>query len=192
MKAPVLSLLLGFYGSILVLATAAPARLLVEESDPSQPSYSNETAVLSQRYLRQITTKNEKQQQQQHNRKIQVGDGQNCPALYPDEDDVVLTLSEDFMKQKVKRMIDFATLVHSGVQGRPIEDLIDEQRPNYERFDGWSDIDDQALVAKTKDTQICFAAFQSVIALNPFGTYDNSYVHIMELVLLVEIMKQQQ
>lgn len=90
-----------------------------------------------------------------------------CPP-YPSN--IVLNLTEAFMI-RAKVVLDLATVVNSEVSG-PIEDLIEEQRKIYERFDGFSNgINDQALVAKTKDTQTCFATFQSVNCINPLGMY---------------------
>ena len=89
-------------------------------------------------------------------------------CLYPNPNSIVLNLTEPFMR-RAKVVIDLAKVVNSEVSG-PIEDIIDEQRKLYERFDGWSDgINDQALVAKTNDTKTCFAAFQAVDCQNPFG-----------------------
>ena len=71
---------------------------------------------------------------------------------------------------RAKVVIDLAKVINSEVSG-PIEDIIEEQRKIYELFDGWGDgINDQACVAKTKDTQTCFAAFQAADCQNPFGT----------------------
>ena len=67
------------------------------------------------------------------------------------------------MIQKVNVTRTLASVVSREHSGANIEDLIEEQRKIYERFDGFSDVNDQALVAKTKDTQTCFATFQSVV-----------------------------
>jgi len=89
---------------------------------------------------------------------------QNCPAIDPDPSTVKLSLSEDFFK-RARVMLELAFVVESDQVG-PIEDQIEKQREIYERFDGWSDCDDQALVAKTKDTGTCFAIFQGTDGAN--------------------------
>jgi hypothetical protein len=92
----------------------------------------------------------------------------NCPALYPAKEDIVLELDKAFIT-RMKTTIDLAGLVYRSDSG-PIEDIIEEQRKNFEFFDGWSDFNDQALVAKPFNTSACWAVFQSTEGINPLGT----------------------
>lgn len=64
------------------------------------------------------------------------------------------------MVNKVKVVMELSDMVNREEYG-DIEDLVEDQRNIFERFDGFSDYNDQSLVAKTKDTNICFATFQS-------------------------------
>ena len=47
-----------------------------------------------------------------------------------------------------------------------IVDLEEQNADRFEIFDGFNDINDQAVVAKARDTQICFAAFQSTLDIS--------------------------
>lgn len=81
----------------------------------------------------------------------------NCPTLYPKN--IAFNLSKEFLINKVNVSMQLSDIVNRDIYG-PIEDLVEEQRKIYERFDGFSDFNDQALVAKTKDAQVCFVTFQ--------------------------------
>lgn len=82
---------------------------------------------------------------------------QNCPSLYPT--DVEFMLTKEFM-DKVGEVMSLATIIQISENGR-IEDHVDDLRLIYERFDGWTSKleEDQTCVAKTKDSQTCFAVF---------------------------------
>ncbi|CAB9520157.1 expressed unknown protein [Seminavis robusta] len=95
----------------------------------------------------------------------------NCPALYPAPEDIVLSLTKPFMR-RANYTLGLSTLANRGVSG-PIEDNIEEQRKLWEFFDGWSDIDDQTVVAKPFDMDVCFAVFSSVQGINPFDQWQN-------------------
>lgn len=89
---------------------------------------------------------------------------ENCPGLYPEESKIQLSLTEDFLIQKVNVTKELSTVVSWEHAGKPIDELEDEKRLIYERFDGFTNgCNDQALVAKTQpqDGGICFATFQS-------------------------------
>jgi hypothetical protein len=83
-----------------------------------------------------------------------------CPSVGPDPTAVRFYLDKDFWIKYVNQSLFLASIIAAEENG-PIEDLVPKLRETYERFDGFSDFDDQALVAKTKDTQICFASFQA-------------------------------
>jgi hypothetical protein len=83
-----------------------------------------------------------------------------CPNIDPDPSTVRFYLDKDFWIKYVNQSLFLAFIIGAEDNG-PIEDLVPELRKVYERFDGFSDFDDQALVAKTNDTNICFAAFQA-------------------------------
>lgn len=97
---------------------------------------------------------------------------QNCPALDPPAEEVFFSLSESFLKNEVKLMMDFTNLLNRDDSGE-ITEKIDDQRKLYERFNAWNDINDQTLVAKTNDTKICFTAFSSVQGTNVFDQWQN-------------------
>ncbi|CAB9505733.1 expressed unknown protein [Seminavis robusta] len=87
-----------------------------------------------------------------------VDTSSSCRAA--SEQDAELLLSKEFMIHKVHVATHLSDIVNREEYGR-IEDMIDEQRKVFERFDGFHDYNDQSLVAKTKDTQTCFVTFQS-------------------------------
>ncbi|CAB9526509.1 expressed unknown protein [Seminavis robusta] len=80
----------------------------------------------------------------------------HCPA-YPD---LVFLMIPKNMMLKLQEIMKLAKLVSREESG-PIGDLIEEQRLVYDFFDGWTDPDDQAVVAKTKDRPICYAVFEA-------------------------------
>ena len=100
------------------------------------------------------------QYEEERNRLLQGG---GCEPLYPPPTNIVFNITKDFFIHKVNVTRTLASVVSREHSGKPIDDLIEEQRQIYELFDGFSDINDQALVAKTKDTQTCFATFQSTV-----------------------------
>ena len=118
------------------------------------------------------TRRTEEQQERQQRRyydedyarQLQVGSDQNCPTLYPEESKIQLSLTEDFLIQKVNVTRELCNVVSR-------EDAADEQRAIYERFEKFSnDCNDQALVAKTHPAggSICFVTFQA--ATNRMGS----------------------
>ena len=82
---------------------------------------------------------------------------QDCPSLYPT--DVEFMLTKEFM-EKVGEVMSLATIIQISENG-PIKDHVDDLRKIYERFDGWTSKheEDQTCVAKSKDSQTCFAIF---------------------------------
>lgn len=97
-----------------------------------------------------------------------------CPGLYPEN--TAFNFSRDFFVKKVNVTMRLSDIVNRDDYG-PIEDLIEEQRKHYERFDGWSDFNDQALVAKTFDG-ICFMTFAATGSgsENPLGLVLSEFV----------------
>ncbi|CAB9515266.1 expressed unknown protein [Seminavis robusta] len=83
-----------------------------------------------------------------------------CPSVYPDPSEIKLLLSKEFFVNYVNQSLYISDIIKAQDYG-PIEDLVPELEKVYERVDAFSDIDDQALIVKTKDTQLCFAAFQA-------------------------------
>ena len=117
--------------------------------------YATSNSKESSSLVRQNLRRNKQQDQKQEERRTQ-----NCPAMDPDPNTLRLTLSQVFL-MRAKVVIDLAIIINDS---GPLEDQIPIQRKIFERFDGWSDINDQAIVAKTNDTQTCFAIFQATLA----------------------------
>lgn len=108
----------------------------------------------------------------QHRRAQQGG----CGPIYPNPNTIAFNLTEDFMIKKVNVTRTLSSVVSREHSGQDIEDLIEEQRQIYELFDGFSDCNDQALIAKTKDTKTCFVTFQSVVNT---GTLENLVPYLL-------------
>ena len=115
-------------------------------STSSQPCFSRRLSQTQGHYQEGL------EKRQNHRR------DEGCPAVYPKN--AAFNLTEEFMVNKVKVVMELSDMVNREEYG-DIEDLVEDQRNIFERFDGFSDYNDQSLVAKTKDTNICFATFQS-------------------------------
>lgn len=89
-----------------------------------------------------------------------------CPTSYPAS--TSFNLTETFIRQ-ANEAYKLITLVTIGDAGTKIENLVEESRKIYPIFNGWSDYNDQALVAKTKDTGICYGVFMGTVAWNLAG-----------------------
>eukprot|EP00797_Seminavis_robusta_P018413 Sro275_g105870.2 (457) ;mRNA; f:76599-78336 len=93
---------------------------------------------------------------------------QTCPS-YPTRIDFNLT--QEFIRDAVQAF-EFIKLVFREEMG-PIEGMLDRQRQFYASFNGWSDWNDQALVAKTRDTNVCFAVFMATEGNNLIDQFQN-------------------
>ena len=78
-----------------------------------------------------------------------------CPGIYPDN--IAFNFTKDFFLKKVNVTMRLSDLVNRENFG---QDVLAQEQDNYERFDGFSDPNDQAIVAKTMDG-ICFATFSA-------------------------------
>ncbi|CAB9514691.1 expressed unknown protein [Seminavis robusta] len=93
---------------------------------------------------------------------------QDCPA-YPSN--TVFNLTEAEMS-KVSYAIKLNMLVTRSEAGL-MSKVRKEQKDNYELFNGWCDLNDQALVAKPKDEAVCYACFMGTNGLNPLDGIQN-------------------
>jgi hypothetical protein len=88
----------------------------------------------------------------------------SCPPN-PDLDYILLPRIFFLKAQQVMTLSDIVSREMSG----QIEDQLEQQRQVYEFFDGWSDSNDQAVVAKTRDGNVCYAVFQATEDGNLLG-----------------------
>jgi len=95
---------------------------------------------------------------------------QSCPA-YPDVIGFNLTKANVTVAYDAWKLNELVTLSTSG----PIWKVAKEQRKtnNYDIFSGFWDINDQALVAKKFDQDVCYLAIMGTMALNPFDQMQN-------------------
>jgi hypothetical protein len=101
-------------------------------------------------------------------------DNASCPQI-PDLD--FLLLPKIFFL-KAQQVMKLSGIVNREMSG-PIEDQIEQQSEVFEFFDGWSDINDQAVVAKTRDKGICYAVFQATEDGNLLGESMRDCVHLL-------------
>lgn len=93
---------------------------------------------------------------------------QSCPS-YPS------TIAFNFTEADVQSLHTACVLnmLVNRCESGGMRKIIKNQQENYERFDGWADINDRALVAKTKDTRICYASIMGTEFFNPFDQLQN-------------------
>lgn len=94
----------------------------------------------------------------------------------PDRDFLLLPRSFFLKAQQVMTLSDIVSREMTG----PIDDQIEQHRQVYEFFDGWTDINDQAVVAKTRDRSICYAVFQATEDGNLLGESMRASVHLLQ------------
>lgn len=90
-----------------------------------------------------------------------------CPA-YPTS--TFYNLSKDFIQQAYEGINLIDMMENESVD---LEDMIATGRKKYATFEAWGDIDDEALVAKTNDTNRCHAVFRGTDIFNMYDQFQN-------------------
>ena len=103
-------------------------------------------------------------------RQLQTEEAIPCP-VYPPDIKLNLTRADVQMIYNAHELNILVTRTASGRIKKVVEDQKDN--PYYERFEGWGDINDQALVAKVAADSTCYISIMGSEAFNPFDQLQN-------------------